>query len=525
MKKPTRRDFIKEATGTGLLLAGNALGYPSISKTKTNPHKPNLVYIFSDQQSFDMLGCYGNKQIITPHIDQLAREGARFNHCISNSPICTPYRGILMTGQHPLYNGAFINDMQLLPGANDHFGDVLENGGYQTAYIGKWHLYGGDRNRAIPSGRHRHGFDDVFLSNNCTVDFRKEHSFFFTEEGKKEPLGEWEAYGQTRQAVNYLDRCKANEPFAMFVSVHPPHNHANYDNEDKPKNYRFYRGPEDTENLYNPDTVQVRPNCEDTALNREMYAGHMAMITAVDRCVGRIIEKLKQQGLYENTLIVFTSDHGDALFSNGFSSAKSRPENVSCKVPFILRYPKKIRPRVNDIILSSLDIMPTLLGLMNLPIPAAVQGSNLSTDIINGNDDAVESTWFFSHCLGRGVYTKHHTYSCGFGDKPYYNWQKPEQWNTLYDNIKDPYQKQNLFNSPEYTKIKNSMHHKTIEWMDKFGDKGWGYNTTILACVNHLNLQETGNPLAGFEKKLRSGGGSQGTLKGRPIDILRKIKS
>ena len=97
--------------------------------------KPNLLFVFSDQQSSDMLGCYGNHQIITPNIDRLAAEGLRFDHCISSSPVCTPYRGMLLSGQHPLYNGAMVNDMQMLPGNGNHFGEVLRDKGYRMGYM------------------------------------------------------------------------------------------------------------------------------------------------------------------------------------------------------------------------------------------------------------------------------------------------------------------------------------------------------------------------------------------------------
>ena len=123
------------------------------------PKRPNLVFVFSDQKSSDMLGCYGNTDIQTPNLDRLARAGVRFNHCISNSPVCTPYRGILFSGQHPLNQGAIQNDLQMLPGKGTYFAEVLRDAGYRTGYYGKWHLYGGDRERGIPAGACRYGFD------------------------------------------------------------------------------------------------------------------------------------------------------------------------------------------------------------------------------------------------------------------------------------------------------------------------------------------------------------------------------
>jgi arylsulfatase A-like enzyme len=186
--------------------------------------KPNLLFVFSDQQSSDMLGCYGNAQIKTPNIDRLAKEGIRFIHGVSSSPVCTPFRGMLLSGQHPLFNGCTVNDVQMLPGKGRHFSEVLRDAGYQTGFIGKCHLYGGMRNRPIPKGPLRYGFDHEFFSNNCTLRFGANDAFYWDAKGGKTKFGKWEADGQTDQAIEFIDRHGGKKPFALFVSWHPPHN-------------------------------------------------------------------------------------------------------------------------------------------------------------------------------------------------------------------------------------------------------------------------------------------------------------
>ena len=146
--------------------------------------KPNLLIVFSDQHSYDMLGAYGNTQVLTPNIDAFAAEGIRFDMAFSNQPVCTPFRGMLMSGMHPLKNGAFVNDTPLLPNKTKLLGEILQENGYQTAYVGKWHLLGGDRDRPVPKGEMRYGFDTV-LTNNCHVDFRPGKAFFWNEKGEK----------------------------------------------------------------------------------------------------------------------------------------------------------------------------------------------------------------------------------------------------------------------------------------------------------------------------------------------------
>ena len=155
---------------------------------RTADPRPNLVFVFSDQQSSDMLGCYGNKQVISPNLDRLAAQGVRFNHCISSAPICTPYRGMLLSGQHPLRNGAFENDVRMLPGDGKYFGEVLRDNGYRLGYYGKWHLYGGDRDRPVPPGPYRYGFDHEFVINNCTLDYDKERAYLLGRQRQETTL-------------------------------------------------------------------------------------------------------------------------------------------------------------------------------------------------------------------------------------------------------------------------------------------------------------------------------------------------
>ena len=169
------------------LTISRAADEPPTNAAKDNgaARRPNLVFVFSDQQSWDMMGACGNTNIVTPNFDRLASEWVRFNHCISSAPVCTPYRGMLLSGQHPLRNVAPENDLQMRPGNGQYFGEVLRDAGYRTGYYGKWHLYGGNRDRPIPPGPYRYGFDHEFLANNCTVDFSPETSYFRDDDGKK----------------------------------------------------------------------------------------------------------------------------------------------------------------------------------------------------------------------------------------------------------------------------------------------------------------------------------------------------
>lgn len=469
---------------------------------------PNLLFVFTDQQSRDMLGCYGNPQIITPRLDAFAREGIRFEHCVSSSPVCTPYRGMLLSGQHPLHCGAVHNDVPLLANNGKCFGHVLTEAGYRTGYVGKWHLLGHERDRPVPPGTMRYGFDGVFLTNNCHVDYRPGHCYYWNEEGEKVYFDEWEVYGQTRQALRFLDGC-GDDPFALFVSWHPPH-----DIGPDPESLVFnYETEPELMALYDPEAITLRPHAEDRPEVRRAYQGYYAMCTGVDIAFGWLVDKLKEKGLYKNTWIVFTSDHGDNLHSNGYRIAKDYPDDTASRVPLLMRPPGSSAPRTSDLLVGSLDLMPTLLGLLGLEVPATCQGRNLAGAVRSGDDDAAESVpLFFHNPAWSGVYTRDVTYGCGELSHYCHDAQggisfKKVPVRALYDRRNDPHQLDNLFGRPQYAALQAEMERKTREWLDCFGDPG--------GIALHDFAADYTLPGGRYPENTRDEG-----FRGRPIDVI-----
>ncbi len=443
-----------------------------LSCSTERQEKPNLVFIFSDQQTFDMLGCYGNKQIKTPHLDAFADQGLRFTHCFSNEPICTPFRGMLMSGQQSLYNGAFVNDKPLVPGHGKKFAEVLRDAGYGTAYIGKWHLLGGNRDRPIPEGEMRYGFDDVFYSNNCHVDFRPGKCFYWNEEDKKVYFDKWEVYGQTDQALEYLDSRKDDaNPFALFVSWHPPHDWGKFKGEDGLMHYR-YDAPDELMAMYNRDSIRMRPGIENTPDRRRMVHGQMAMASGVDIAFGQLMGKLKQLNMDDNTLVVFSSDHGDMLEFDNAVLPKQYPHDYSCRIPFVMRWPGKIEPgKTTGLLFSALDMMPSILGLMGQEVPQECHGNDLSAAIINNDEEAVSYVpiWLYEGKGYRGVITRDYTFSTQKDAS------EASLHSVLFDRRNDPYQPNNLFADPEMAPIKEELWGLTQKWMNKYNDTFWDY--------------------------------------------------
>jgi arylsulfatase A-like enzyme len=504
----SRRDFVHR-TGLSFATMGGA--------TAVTARRPNLLFIFSDQHSADMLGCYGNRQVQTPELDRFAAQGVRFNHCISNSPLCTPYRGLLLSGQHPLRSAALENDYRMLSGGGAYFGEVLRDAGYRTGYVGKWHLYGGNRVRPIPPGPFRYGFDGTFLSNNCTVVYDKERAYYWDEYGERQLYGDWEPYAQSRQAMQFLDQ-NVDHPFALFVSWHPPHDWAARSSPTTPAD--SYGAPADLLKLYNPDELQLRANCADTPVARRLYQGYMAMISSVDRAFGWLMKKLEDKGLADNTIVVFTSDHGDTALSHGLRFNKMRPEIESIRVPLLIRYPAALKARSSELLIGGLDLMPTLLSMMGLTPPRTCQGLDLADAIVKAHDNEVESVPLFLLPLDwRGVYTRRHTYcldTCA-GDWPLYRQQYFTQpsglaWNCLWDHEHDRWEQNNLYDSPKEKHLRDDLHEQTLTWMTKFEDQGLPYETIARAVYSAGDLAIVRTK----EWRTRSG-----IPKGPPLDLLR----
>ena len=465
---------------------------------KIDAQQTNLLFVFTDQQSYDMVGYHEGSQAITPNIDRLAKEGIVFNHAVSNAPVCTPYRGMLLTGQHPLYNGCFTNDVPLLPNKGTTFAQALNNAGYETAYVGKWHLYGGgNRNTGIPPGENRQGFNGTFLTNNCTVDFSPENCFYWDDNNNKIYFKDeyndspWELEGQSRQAETWLQDYNEEKPFALFVSWHPPHDFVGDGCAEIPgRQYNYDVSVLDPELLdpYHKMDIKLRGDLlSDTSMiecRKEQYRNYLAMVTACDEAFGRLIQTLKDKGVYNNTLIVFTSDHGDLLGSHQAKVPKVSPQDYSCRVPLLISGKNAIpTSRKSDLLIGTMDIMPTVLGFLDIDIPQSVQGMDLSDDILSGNDDVVKYQPLFMYAARhyRGVYTKDWTYTYAIpedsedGSKLLQHdvFIGGSDIEVLYDRKNDPAQLYNYFGNKKHKKIQRKLHKLTLDWMEKYGDKGY----------------------------------------------------
>ena len=470
-----RRRFLQT---TGALAATTALGCAT-GAPRHPERRPNLVYVFADQWRAQAFGHTGDPNATTPNIDRLAGSSLNFTHAVSGCPVCCAYRGSLMTGQYWLTHGVFLNDVPLSNAATS-FAQALGAGGYDTAYIGKWHLDGHGRTSYIPRER-RQGFD-YWKVLECTHDYN--NSYYFADEDVRLQWEGYDAIAQTRDAQAYIRDHRRDRPFALFLSWGPPHDPY----ETAPEAYRSQHRPED---------VQLRPNVppERAPIAREQLAGYYAHAHALDDCVGDLLATLVECGLEDETIFVFTSDHGDMLYSQG-RVKKQQPWEESLRVPFFLRYPLLPKPcREVDTLLNTPDIMPTLLGLCDVRIPASVEGTSFSSSLFAGETPEVAAALYT--CVApfgqwqrkdggrecRGLRTQRHTYVRDL-EGPW----------LLYDNERDPYQLDNLCGQAKHAKLQADLDHRLTRMLEARGDeflpadvyiRRWGYQVDETGTVRY----------------------------------------
>jgi arylsulfatase A-like enzyme len=308
--------------------------------------RPNVLFVFSDQHRWCDLGCYGNPEVETPHLDALARQGLRCTHCVANAPLCVPSRGCLLTGLYPLRHRAVANDLPLSSQVRT-VAHVLGEAGYHTGYIGKWHLAGVPRDAPVPRGA-RGGFR-TWKAYRCHHDYL--HAYYFDEDDRRVPVSGYGPEAETDLALAFLR--EAPRPWALWLSWGPPHDP--YQAVPEPYLAR-YRRP-----------LTLRPNVPDAAWRSPAhrweradllaaYQGYYAHITALDAQMGRLLEALDATGQAEDTVVVYTSDHGDMLGSHGFLD-KQLPYDEAIRVPLLVRWPGVVP-------VGSWD---GLIGLVELP--------------------------------------------------------------------------------------------------------------------------------------------------------------
>jgi arylsulfatase A-like enzyme len=441
--------------------------------------RPNVLFLMADQWRAQATGYAGDPNVKTPHLDRLAARSANFVNAVSGLPVCSPCRASLLTGQRPLTHGVFLNDVPLNPRATT-IAKVLKMNGYDTGFIGKWHVDGHGRVRFIPPER-RQGFD-YWKALECTHDYN--NSVYYADGPTKRVWPGYDAFAQTEDARRYLRaHAKGKKPFALFVSWGPPHN-------PYPTAPRKYRA------MYDPARLKLRANVPAAAAQaaRRDLAGYYGHCTALDACVGELWKTLREAGIEENTLLVFTSDHGDMLGSHNLSR-KQKPWDEAIRVPLVLHLPRQLGTRGRKLTapINTEDLMPTMLGLCGVAIPRSVEGIDYSGHA-RGEKNPSDSAALITCVAPFGEWTR------GKGGREFrgvrserYTYVRDLKgpW-LLYDNEKDPYQLDNLVGKQEHTGLQAKLDRLLRDKLKRSGDafrpgaeyiKKWGWKVDASGTV------------------------------------------
>jgi len=477
----TRRKFLSAAAAAPL--AGSC----GVKRQR----RPNLLFVMVDQMRGSAMGFLNEEPVLTPRLDRFASESLVLPQAVSNYPVCSPYRAMLLTGRFPLQNKVVANCTSRsyeygveLPREARCWSDVLREAGYSLGYIGKWHLEGPKKpfvesynnrpdfawNEWTPPER-RHGFSFWHAYNTFDLHLTPEYWTTKMSRGERLKVRKWGPTHEVDTAIAYLkneggEYREAGKPFALVVSMNPPH--MPYD-QHPPELLEPYLGMSDEELLRRPNIPPAGTKWGD--YYRKWIRHYYAMITGVDREFGRLLDALAEQRFAEDTIVVFTSDHGNCLGIHNRISKNNHFEE-SMRIPFLIRWPGRIQPRRDDLLLSVVDLYPTLLELMGLAdrIPEEVRGTGYARFFLSGEGPRPDSQVYLrmpyqQPALGRrGVRTRRYTLMVertadGVGATE------------LYDRVNDPFQLENIAAARPQL-VKELLHEQLQPWLDR-GDDPW----------------------------------------------------
>ena len=519
-------------TGLTILTCASAAGknLPNQEATKANSdniekRKPNVLFIMADQWRKQALGYMHQDPVQTPNLDALASNAVSFDNTVSNNPVSGPNRACMFTGRYTINNGLWANGTCVDTEATSAMGRIFKEAGYSTGYIGKWHMNGIDDVVRDPS--RRLGFDYWYQS---IAHNHFKGRYYIPEESDDLVVKEgWGPTIETNVAIDYIKNHK-EDPFCLVVSYAPPHTGGGVGYEDRyqpGKKMRLgygYAGPKEFEEIYQDNDYTnnlIRPNVKPTGHfeGTQDYAhavpGYFGAVTAIDHEIGRLIKHLEEEGLLENTIVVFTADHGEMMGSQGLMT-KGVPFEESEGVPMLFSWKGNINPARHECVFSSIDIIPTLASLAGLKATGA-DGQDYSPLIFGKKFK--EPEYVFTEFNFGGIGEKGRPWRAVFSEDYVYIIAGPSRLRNefvtegyvLYDRKNDPYQMNPITKGMGYDKIIKKYHkilEKHIREMnDPFLDKMWNPENGKLPCMLNVkkpvfdpNLTEKG-----LKRKIRDG--------------------
>ena len=428
----------------------------------TPPQPPNILVFFTDQQRWDSVGCYGNPMGLTPNLDRLAARGVRFEHAFTCQPVCAPARACVQSGQYASSHGVFRNGIRF-PAEVPTLARSFDAAGYETGYIGKWHL-GTAGTEAIP--REERGGYEGFWEASDILEFTSKptHGRMFDTDG--EPI-EWD----NRYRVDFLtDRAETfvrrerSRPFFLFLSYLEPHQQNDMD-------HRFI-APEGYAQRFAhpwvPGDLEGRPGNWQSEL-----PGYYGCVARLDECLGRLERTLAESDQLKRTVIVFTTDHG-CHFRTRNPEYKRSCHEASLRLPLAMAGPGLDGRLLIEELVSLIDLPPTLLDVAGIEIPGTFQGRSLLPLVDRSARDWPDEIFFqISEAeVGRGIRTRRWKYSV-FAPDADPRADAGSDWYVeryLYDLRADPHEAVNLVGRGDSRAVADVLRARLIERMLAAGE-------------------------------------------------------
>ena len=463
----------------------------------SNPsRRPNILFIMSDDHASHAISAYGSRINQTPNIDRIAKEGIRFNNCFCTNSICTPSRATILTGTYNHVNNVTTLSSKL-DGRLTTFPKLLQAEGYQTAIVGKWHL--GHGGHADPTG-----FDYW----NILPGQGLYHDPEMIDMGEKKVYPGYVTDIITDLSLDWLKERNPEQPFMLMTHHKAPHRPWDpdeklmhlYQNTDIPEPETFHDDYSNRASAAKEAKMRVDRDMTDRDLKYPVPEGltsaeekqwkyqryikdYLRCVASIDNNVGRMLDYLDQEGLAENTIVVYTSDQGFFLGDHGWYDKRFMYEE-SLRMPFVMRYPREIEAgSINDDMILNLDFAQTFLDCTDVDQTDEMQGRSFRP-LMNGKtiEDWRTSMYYryWMHLAHHHVYAHYglrthdhkliYYYADGLGTPGSADDPKPPEWE-LFDLKKDPHEINSVYNNPDYSEIQAQLTSELYQLQSQFGDQ------------------------------------------------------
>ncbi|WOC16831.1 sulfatase-like hydrolase/transferase [Pseudochrobactrum sp. MP213Fo] len=417
--------------------------------------KPNVIVFFTDQQRWDSVGLHGNPMQLTPNFDRLAKAGMFVPNSFTCQPVCGPARSAMQTGKYPTTTGCFSNSIPL-PKDEKTLAHYFREAGYHTGYIGKWHLAGQE---PVPE-EERGGYQSWLASNILEFTSYAYDAKLYNENNELVKLPGYRVDALTDAAIRYIAE-EREEPFFLYVSYLEPHHQNQTDDYPAPVGY----AEAIEKNLQFPEDLK-----ELGGNSQPHYAGYMGMIKRLDEALGRLTDALISLDMLDDTIILFTSDHG-CHFKTRNSEYKRSCHEASIRVPTFFSGPAFKGKGAFDGLASLIDLPPTLLDAAGITVPAAMQGHSL----LSPESEAAFQDIFVQISedhIGRALRTRRWKYEVG---APELDAKKvmdsPTYIEThLYDLDNDPHELVNLVHDESYKTVRHDLRQILLKRLSEAGE-------------------------------------------------------